>query len=160
MSTCYWGYCTCPDNQPCIEHAGHNCGLWNGIQITNPKQVNDALTRASELAIIALDADRDELDNIKDRFEQLRQDLENEKNEISRGLNNSTGFGDRRRTARRIEKAYVRLGEVHSRTSQVTADLNSINARSSNAGAMIALALLVPYFDPFGYCDCYETKRD
>ena len=136
--------------------------MWPLARDSNSKYLTskDGITRDAEIGIIALDSDRDEVDILKDEFEQLKIDLENEKNEIEQGLNNSTGIGNRRQTARRIEQAYVRLGEINNRSQQVMADFDSINARATNAGALISTYLIVPYTNPVGFCDCYEEKKD
>ena len=68
-------------------------------------------------------------------------------------------MGQRRQTARQIEQAYGRIGQIRAEAQQTMSDLDSINARSSSAGAMIAMSLIIPYTSASGYCACYDTKR-
>ena len=160
MSVCYWGKCTCPDHEPCAQHAGFQCGYWNGTLIQDPTQVNDALTRDAEMGLFALDADRDLVRDMRVQIEQKRADLKNERDDIDRVLSGPSSFGQRRQTARKIEQAYSRLGQIRSESRQVVADLDSINARASSAGALISTYLIIPYTSSAGYCSCYDTKRD
>lgn len=97
MALCYWGLCECPDHEPCAEHAGFGCGFWNGILIQDPAQVEDALTRDAELAIVSLDADKDQVRAMRAQLEQKRADLEREKAQIERGLHGPSSIGQRPR---------------------------------------------------------------
>lgn len=159
MALCYWGLCTCPDHEPCAQHAGFGCGFWNGIPIQDPTQVDDALTRDAELAIVSLDADKDEVRTMRAQLEQKRADLERERAQIESVLHGPSSMSQRRQTARQIERAYGRIGQIRAEARQTMTDLDSINARSSSAGAMIAMSLIIPYTSASGYCACYDTKR-
>ena len=159
MALCYWGLCKCPDHQPCAQHAGFGCGFWNGLFIQDPAQVNDALTRDAELAIAALDADKSEVRATRAQLEQQRDDLEREQAQLKRGMSGPSSIAERRRTATQIKQTYARLGQIRDQSRQVMTDLDSINARSSSAGAALAMSLIIPYTSAAGYCTCYDTKR-
>jgi len=160
MALCYWGVCTCPDHQPCPQHAGKNCGYWNGELIQDISQVNDALTRDAELAIVALDGDRQLVRDMRKQLKQKRDVLKKESDDIRSKLNGPSTMGERRKTARQIEEAYKRLDQIDSEKQKILTDLDSINARSSSAGALISTFLIVPYTSSSAYCACYDIKRD
>ena len=159
MASCYWGLCKCPDHEPCTQHTGFNCGNWQGMPIQSLNQINNAVTRDAELALVSLDDDRNLLRDKRNQLEQQRNDIENERNGINTGLN-GTSFTARRRTAQQIERAYRRVARLDTEMRQVVSDLDSINARGGSAGALIASLLIVPYTSALGYCSCYDAKRD
>jgi hypothetical protein len=160
MPNCYWRLCTCPDTQPCPEHTGLACGKWNGLHVTALTQVSDAITRDAELAIQRLNSDSTEADAIRQRLEQRKRDLERIKADLDTAINTANSFSERRQAARMLQDAYRRIGETQQEIGQVQTDLDSINARASNAGWRVTLALIVPYTSASGYCACYTTKQN
>ena len=102
MATCYWTLCNCPDAQPCPEHSGFNCGLWNGSLIQDLGQINDRTTRDAELALAAMDDDTRELDRIEQSLRDRKSEIERERADLESLLDNASGIGERRDAARRV----------------------------------------------------------
>jgi hypothetical protein len=158
MPLCYWTLCHCPDQRPCVEHTGFHCGLWNGTAVRTPADVNDALTRDAELALVRLDRDSTQLDTLEARLSAERDELEREQRELEDALQRGA-LGERRATINRLEVAYARLPGIRQDMRGVLADLDSLNARITSAGGLISTFLVVPYTSPTGYCACYDEKR-
>jgi hypothetical protein len=160
MAECYWRLCHCPDGSPCLEHAGYNCGRWNTVAVQNLSQIQDAFTRDAELAIAALAADQRRANDIRRRLRDRHDELERERNDVELALRSARTRGERRVAADRLERLYDRVPKLHQELLQTQKDLASINARVTTAGSQISLYLIVPYSDPWGYCACYDAKRN
>jgi hypothetical protein len=152
MPSCFWQLCHCPDQQPCLEHAGFFCGRWNG-------QVVDTVTRDAELSIVRLTADSADLDRIRIQLDARRAALEAEAREIERGLNQPGTFDERRALVSKMFGTANRNASLNAEIAQALADLSAINQRAMTAGGLIATHLVVPYTSPAGYCACYAAKQ-
>jgi hypothetical protein len=160
MPTCYWTKCSCPDQQPCNEHAGWNCGRWGNVLVTDLATINDAVTHDAEVALVALDQDRARVDAIEQDLLQKRDELERERREIDQMFRAAGSRGERRLVADRVQAAYDRLPQLNQQLQQVLTDLNTLASRVTAVGGVISTYLIVPYSSPTGYCTCYDEKRN
>lgn len=159
MALCYWTKCSCPNQQPCAEHAGWNCGRWGNVVVTDVSVIDDTVTRDAERALVALDQNRQRVETFQRDLEQKRAELELERREVERMLGAARSMGERRVAARRLEAAYDRLPQLNQQLQQVLSDLAVLTSRASAIGGAISTYLIVPYSNPTGYCTCYDDKR-
>ena len=77
---------------------------------------------------------------------------------IAQGLTPGSSMGERAAATRQFRASYARLAAVEQEISSKMDDLEALDVRSSQAGAVLSLELIVPYTSPYGYCSCYHTK--
>jgi hypothetical protein len=160
MPNCHWTLCSCPDQQPCPEHAGWNCGRWTNVLVTSLAQISDAVTRDAEVALVALDQDRSRVESIQRDLERQRDELERERQELEQMFRAADSVGERRVVAGRAQAMYDRLPQLNQQLQQVVTDLATLSSRVTAVGGAISTYLIVPYSSPTGYCTCYDEKRN
>ena len=159
MNLCYWGKCTCPQLQPCEEHHGNHCGLWNGIQVSRLGQVVDALTRDTEAAIVRMTQDEATLDAMITTLEQRKADLEQEKRDLEAAFNGANSIAKRRAAIALGRQAQARFTAVQQEVITTTNQLDAITRGWQTAFGRMSVRLITPYTDPNGYCDCFAQKQ-
>ncbi len=160
MSFCYWKLCTCPDTQPCSEHHGNHCGLFNGLQITNNNQVVDGITRNTDAAILRMTADEATIDMEIAKVEQRKQQLENMKRDLDTAFDGANSIGQRRAAIQKGMQAYATANEVNQEAASAAQQAYALTVGWQSAIGAMSTKLIQPYSDPTGYCDCYTTKLD
>ena len=159
MLLCFWGKCTCPDTQPCQEHHGNHCGLWNGIQINQPNQVVDRLTRDAEAAIVRMTQDEATIDARIVSLEQKKADLERQKQEMEAAFDGANTRAKRRAAivlGRQAETQYV---QMQQEAVAISDQMNALTTGWQTASGRMSVSLIIPYTDPNGYCNCYTGKQ-
>lgn len=158
MPICFWNLCHCPDAQPCVEHTGTGCSIVNGTAITSATQVEDALTRAAEVALGNLSGDLQRAEEITRQLEARKVALERERADFERQANAAGSMSERRAVVQRqraIAERYARLdGELRA----VVAEITALGNAAQVSVAPLSAALVIPYSDAAGYCACYSEK--
>jgi len=159
MVLCYWGKCTCPDRQPCQEHHGNHCGLWNRVQVRQLSQVVDGVTRDADAAIARMTRDESDIDASIRTLEQRKRELEDTKRDLEGAFDNARSPGARRAAIAQGRRAEARVAVVQQELLRVTDDLDAMTQGWQGAFGRLSVRLVIPYTDPAGYCTCYADKQ-
>ncbi|MCF7822001.1 MAG: hypothetical protein K9M17_06125 [Mariprofundaceae bacterium] len=158
MPLCYWKLCTCPDTQPCSEHHGNHCGLFNGLQITNNNQVVDGITRNTDAAILRITADEATIDMEIAKAEQRKLELEKMKRDLEAAFDGARNIGQRRAAIQKGMQAYTTANDVNQEALAAAQQVYALTTGWASAFGAMSTKLIRPYSDSTGYCDCYSTK--
>jgi len=158
MPLCYWKLCTCPDTQPCSEHHGNHCGLFNGLQITTNNQVVDGNTRNADAALLRMTADEATIDMEIAKAEQRKQQLEKMKHELEASFDGAKSVGQRRAAIQKGRQAHKTANEVNQEAIAAAQQAYALITGWQSAFGAMSINLIRPYSDPAGYCNCYSTK--
>jgi hypothetical protein len=158
MPICFWNRCHCPDAQPCVEHVGTGCSLINGVAITAASQVNDANTRAGEVALGRLTGDTQRVDAIIRDLEARKADIERERRELEQAAQQADSRSKRRAVVDRERAIEARYRTLSDDLVALTDELHALGNSAQIAVAPLSAALRIPFSDPTGYCTCYDAK--
>ncbi|MBT6048294.1 MAG: hypothetical protein HOI47_07300 [Candidatus Scalindua sp.] len=158
MVLCYWKLCSCPDSQPCSEHHGNHCGLFNGLQITNNNQVADSITSNADAAIQRMTADEAAIDAEIARSEARKKQLEEMKRELEAAFDGAQTISQRRAAIQKGKQAYSTAADVNQEIIAVTQKISALTTGWQSAFSVMSTRLIQPYSDPTGFCDCYNSK--
>jgi hypothetical protein len=160
MPVCYWTLCHCPDAQPCAEHEGIECGTFGGRSISDESQVQDAVTRDAENAILALADEDAKLDAVKARLDARKAELERDRDEFQRAVGEARSRAGRQRVID-LERAYEsKYRNLNAELLATVAELDAIGQGPQAIVARLSNRVVIPYSSATGYCACYQRKRD
>jgi hypothetical protein len=158
MPICFWNLCHCPDAQPCTEHTGTGCSIVNGQPITDPSQVDDAVTRAGEVAIGKITGDMQRADAIVRQLEARKAELERERDDFERESRDADSYSKRRALIQRERDIARRNEKLGDELTALAEELHALGNSAQVAVAPLSNALQIPFSDPTGYCTCYQAK--
>jgi len=159
MATCYWQLCDCPTVQPCTEHAGLHCSILNGKAVSDPTQINDAVTLALDARIKELDGDAKKLAEIKARIEAYKARLEKDKADIERAMDAATNRSERSAAVDQAKQANDRADETAQEILKIAQELNTLSTPWMLTAMGASGRLITPFIDTTGYCSCYARKQ-
>jgi hypothetical protein len=158
MPICYWNLCHCPDATPCVEHNGANCGTFNNRLITDESQVSDAFTDELYHVIQTIDEDIAKIDRARAALEQEKQEIEREQRDLQQQVAQSKGFASGRQVLEKLQQEMDRVTQRRDDLQRRIDDLTTIINRPDSIRSAKA-RLIIPFFDPSGYCACYQAKK-
>jgi hypothetical protein len=158
MTNCFWKKCDCPSSTPCTQHAGIQCSSVGGRTITAESQINDAVTSALQAAVADLDRDEQTLQRLRVELERQKADLERELQDFQQKIASARDRQARSQVFAEAQRANERYKVLKDHLSQTLNQIDDIALAPQRALSLFQNHLVVPFYDPTGYCACYQAK--